>query len=102
MPSGYDIEKYERMTAEMRRRLQSAIKRNLKIIWLDEVMFTKQTNQTHEWSRRNHNIWVPVESLKTKYTADATKQIVITLFFFLFFACLEFLLVALAGSPLLV
>ena len=53
----------------MRDRLKSAIERNRKIIWLDEIMFTKSSNKTHEWSKRTQNIWVPVERMNIKYTA---------------------------------
>ena len=41
----------------------------MKIIWLDEVIFTKTTNLTHEWSGRNKNIWIPVEKMTSGYTA---------------------------------
>ena len=39
------------------------------MIWLDEIMFTKSTNTTHEWSKRKHNYSIPCESLGSKYTA---------------------------------
>ena len=60
LPDGYDDEKFERLTIEMRRRFQDALDRKRKIIWLDEVLFTKSTNLTHEWSKRLTNIYLPV------------------------------------------
>ena len=36
---------------------------------MDEIMFTKSTNITHEWSKRKHNYSIPCESLGSKYTA---------------------------------
>ena len=32
-------------------------------------MFTKTTNLRKEWSKRNQNIWVPVERTNSRYTA---------------------------------
>ena len=39
------------------------------MIWVDETIFTKSTNTTHEWSKRKHNFSIPCESLGAKYTA---------------------------------
>ena len=39
------------------------------IIWLDEIMFTKHTMKTHEWSSKYENITVPCESMNQSYTA---------------------------------
>ena len=61
--------RYESLKLEMRRRLKSAIARKLKIIWVDEIMFTKTTNLSHEWSKRTKNVHVPCEAMGTRYTA---------------------------------
>ena len=53
----------------MRLQLQSAIRRKLKVIFLDEIMFTKSTNLTHEWSTRHTNIKIPEEARGLSYTA---------------------------------
>ena len=49
--------------------MKSAIARKLKIIWVDEIMFTKTTNLSHEWSKRTKNVHVPCEAMGTRYTA---------------------------------
>lgn len=49
--------------------MSSAIARKLKIIWVDEIMFTKSTNLSHEWSKRTTNVHIPCEAMGTKYTA---------------------------------
>ena len=61
--------RYESLKLEMRRRLKSAIARKLKTIWVDEIMFTKTTNLSHEWSKRTKNVHVPCEAMGTRYTA---------------------------------
>ena len=61
--------RYEPLKLEMRRRLKSAIARKLKIIWVDETMFTKTTNLSLEWSKRTENVHVPCEAMGIKYTA---------------------------------
>ena len=61
--------RYEPLKEEMRRRMKSAIKRKLKIIYLDETMFTKHTNLSHAWSKRTKNIHVPGEAMGIRYTA---------------------------------
>ena len=53
----------------MRARLSAAIKQKRKVVWLDETMFTKTTTLSQEWSRRNQNIWLPVERMNSRYTA---------------------------------
>ena len=53
----------------MRSQLKSAIDQKRKIIWLDETMFTKTTNLTHEWSKRTKNVHIPFEAMGTRYTA---------------------------------
>ena len=53
----------------MRTKLKSAIEQKQKIIWLDEIMFTKTTNLTHEWSKRTKNVHIPFEAMGTRYTA---------------------------------
>ena len=49
--------------------MKSAIARKLKTIWVDEIMFTKTTNLSHEWSKRTKNVHVPCEAMGTRYTA---------------------------------
>ena len=49
--------------------MQSAIERNRKIIWIDEIMFSRTHNMTHEWSKCNTNITVPIEKISCGYTA---------------------------------
>ena len=61
--------RYEPLKEEMRRRLRSAIARRLKVVWVDETMFTKHTNMSHAWSRRTKNIHVPCEAMGIKFTA---------------------------------
>ena len=53
----------------MKTKLKSAIEQKQKIIWLDEIMFTKTTNLTHEWSKRTENVHIPFEAMGTRYTA---------------------------------
>ena len=48
--------------------MQTAYDENRKVVWLDEIIFTKSTNTTHEWSKRKHNYSIPCESLGSKYT----------------------------------
>ena len=61
--------RYEPLKDEMRRRLKSAIARKLKIVYLDEIMFTKHTNMSNAWSKRNKNVHVPCEAMGVRYTA---------------------------------
>ena len=49
--------------------MKSAIARKLKLIWLDEIVFTKTTNLTHAWSKSRTNIHVPCEAMGASYTA---------------------------------
>lgn len=49
--------------------MKSAIARKLKVIWVDEIMFTKTTNLSYEWSKRTKNVHVPCEAMGTRYTA---------------------------------
>ena len=49
--------------------MKSAIARKLKTIWVDEIMFTKTTNLSHEWSKCTKNVHVPCEAMGTRYTA---------------------------------
>ena len=61
--------RYDNMQAEMSRRVQDAVDRGRKLIWLDETLFTKHTAFKQEWSRRRFNFHVPCESMGVKYTA---------------------------------
>ena len=61
--------RYEPLRLEMLDRMESAIARNRKIVWLDETMFTKQTNLKLEWSKRKTNFITPCEAFGQKYTA---------------------------------
>ena len=47
----------------------TALDQKQKIIWLDEIMFTKTTNLTHEWSKRTKNVHIPFEAMGSRYTA---------------------------------
>ena len=49
--------------------MQTAYDENRKVIWLDEIMFTKSVNALTEWSKRKQNFSIPCESLGAKYTA---------------------------------
>ena len=69
MPRRIDNSRYEGLRAVMRERLSAAIQQKRKIIWLDETMFTRTTNLSQEWSKRNKNIWLPVERMNIRYTA---------------------------------
>ena len=69
VPRRMDNSRYDGLKNVMRERLRAAIKQKRKIIWLDETMFTKTTNLEQEWSKRNKNIWLPVERINTRYTA---------------------------------
>ena len=53
----------------MSAKLKSAIEQKRKIIWLDEIMFTKTTNLTHEWSKRTENVHIPCEAMGASFTA---------------------------------
>ena len=61
--------RYEPLKVEMRRRLRSAIARRLKVVWVDETIFTKHTNISYAWSRRTKNVHVPCEAMGISYTA---------------------------------
>ena len=69
IPQGYDREKLERLTQEMRNKVQEAYDEDKMILWLDETVFTKAANVTHSWSRKHQNIQVPAELMGFKYVA---------------------------------
>ena len=69
MPIKSQDGRYGPLFDAMRQRLQAAYDEQRKVIWLDETMFTKSANATHEWSQRKHNFTLPCESLGAKYTA---------------------------------
>lgn len=61
--------RYEPMIVEMRDRVQKAVDNQKKLVWLDEVCFTKTSCLTHEWSKRKYNIQVPCDSRGVGYIA---------------------------------
>ena len=69
MPAKGNDGRYLPLIAAMRTKVQYAIDRNIRIVYLDEVVFTKKTCKATEWSAANDNIFVPCESLKVPYTA---------------------------------
>ena len=69
MPEKKQDGRYDALKSDMVSRLQSSMKRNRKIIWLDEVMFSKTSALTHAWSKRLKNVQVPIETINAKYTA---------------------------------
>lgn len=69
MPQRALEDRFETKKNEMRLRLKSSIKKKLKIIWLDEIMFTRTSNLTHEWSKRTKNVHIPLEDMGAGYTA---------------------------------
>ena len=64
--------RFEPMILEMQLKVQNAVDSKKKIVWLDEVMFTKSTNLKCEWSKRRQNFRIPTEALGGKYTAVLT------------------------------
>ena len=56
MPEKKQDGRYDVLKSDMVSRLQSSMKRNRKIIWLDEVMFSKTSALTHAWSKRLTNV----------------------------------------------
>ena len=49
--------------------LRKAIKEGRKIVFADEVMFTKQTSKAREWSCRRDNVKVDEAKCLTNYVA---------------------------------
>ena len=49
--------------------LRQAIKEGRKIVFADEVMFTKQTSKAREWSCRRENVKVDEAKCLTNYVA---------------------------------
>ena len=72
MPQKASDGRYEPLIAEMRRRVLEASDSKKKIVWLDETVFTKTTQQKQEWSKPHHNFTIPCEALGVKYVAVLT------------------------------
>ena len=49
--------------------MKSSIDRNRKLVYLDEIIFTKSTNFRLAWSLRKRNVQLPCEVMSEKYTA---------------------------------
>lgn len=69
MPVKANDGRYLPMIETMRLNMQSAVDAKKKIIFLDEIVFTKSSNTRTEWSSRTNNITTPCEALGQKYTA---------------------------------
>ena len=69
MPKKGNDGRYDNKIVAMRNKVQYAIDRNRRILYLDEVCFTKQSNKRTEWSEKRNNIFIPCESMKVPYTA---------------------------------
>ena len=59
---GKDI-RYQPLIEKMRLSMQAAVDAKKKIIYLDEIVFTKSTNVRTEWSNRTMNMHIPCEAL---------------------------------------
>ena len=69
MPKKGNDGRYDSKIVELRKKVQYAIDHHIRILYLDEVCFTKHTNKRTEWSGRRDNIFIPCESMKIPYTA---------------------------------
>ena len=49
--------------------IRQARRANRLVIYIDEVVFTKHTNFTHDWSSLNNNTCVPETDMYTSYRA---------------------------------
>jgi hypothetical protein len=56
-------------TTKAYRELKQARAEGLKVVWCDEVMFTKHTNKDRDWSARGCNTLVAEQSFYTDYRA---------------------------------
>ena len=61
MPAKGKDGRYEPLVDSTRLRVQAALDANKKLIYLDEVIFTHNTNIMKEWSARTKNLVIPSE-----------------------------------------
>ena len=54
---------------QARHALEQAILQNRKIVYMDEILFTKSSVMQRDWSRANSNLAVDQQSIYTGYKA---------------------------------
>ena len=69
MPANKNDGRYDHLIDAMRSKVQYAVNASRKLLFIDEVCFTKHTQKTCEWSNKRHNIFIPCESMHVKFHA---------------------------------